>query len=276
MEYLQIFILAVVQAFTEFLPVSSSGHLVFFQQVFGMKEPKLLLDIMLHVGTLLAVIVYFAKDLLNIIFDGVSALVELVQGNKWSEILYRNPNLKLFLYVLFGTVPAGLVGVFFKDQIEIAFGSLLLVAIGFLFTAFIVYLTHRSSHAGRNLYQLTLRDALWIGIAQAVAILPGVSRSGMTIATGLTRGLSSDLAFRFSFILSIPAVLGAFLLEAPKLNGISQSTFIAYLGGTLVSFLLGLFVIRILSKIVIRGNFFLFYYYCAFMGFLTLILSFVL
>ncbi len=275
MEYVRVIILAIIQALTEFLPVSSSGHLVFFQKVMGMQEANLFLDLILHLGTLLAVIIYFFRDLLNILIDGISATGELLQGQRPSDVMYRNPNLKLFIYVIIATIPAALAGVFLLKPIEATFDSFRFVGFTFLFTGLVVLLTKRfQANDGKNLNQLKFMDSVWIGIAQAVALLPGVSRSGMTISSGLFRGLDRDLAFRFSFIMSIPAVLGAFLLKLKdNWHEIHNGRVWIYLVGASVSFVLGLLVIKILSRIVIRGNFYLFAYYSFFIGILTLILS---
>ena len=275
MEIIHVIILAIVQAITEFLPISSDGHLVFFQKVMNMKDTSLFLDLVLHMGTLLAVIIYFFRDLLNILFDAISAIGELAQGNRWGDVMYRNPNLKLFFYVVLATIPACLVGFFLLKPIEASFNSFWFVGVSFIFTGCVVFLTKRfQANEGKNLNQLKLMDAIWIGIAQSLALLPGVSRSGMTISTALFRGLDRDLAFRFSFIMSIPAILGAFVLKLKdNMQELENGRIWIYLMGASISFALGLLVIRILSRIILRGNFYLFAYYSFFIGILTLILS---
>ncbi|MBI4972151.1 MAG: undecaprenyl-diphosphate phosphatase [Candidatus Omnitrophica bacterium] len=274
MEILQVIILAIVQALTEFLPISSSGHLALIQKLMGMAEPRLLLDLSLHMGTLLAVIIFFFRDLINILFDAVSAIGELAQGNRWNDVMYRNPNLKLFIYVCVATIPAGVVGIIFLKTIEVSFGSLRFIGFAFLFTGIVVFLTRRIASKERNMNELSLMDSIWIGVAQAVALLPGVSRSGMTISMGLFRGLDRDLAFRFSFIMSIPAILGSFILEARHHAGeFSDGHLPLYLFGAIISFVVGILVIKVLSRIVIRGNFYLFAFYSFLIGAVTLILS---
>jgi len=274
LEFFHVIILAVVQALTEFLPISSSGHLVIMQNILGFKEANISLNIMLHMGTLLAVIVYFFKDLLNILFDCISALGELFQGSRPSDILYRNPNLKLFLFSLIACIPAGIVVLFFHDLITSSFESLLVVGCSLIFTGVIVYFTKNLISEGKDLYQFKVRDSFWIGVAQSLAILPGVSRSGMTIATGLARGLDRELAFKFSFILSIPTILAAFVFDLENMNKIEMGQLVLYLVGAFVSFVLGLLAIKILSKIIMKGNFYLFSYYCFFVGVMTIIVHF--
>lgn len=275
MEIIHVIILAIVQAITEFLPISSDGHLVFFQKVMNMKDASLFLDLVLHMGTLLAVIIYFFRDLMNILIDGLSATGELLQGQKPSDIMYRNPNLKLFFYVIIATIPACLVGFFLLKPIEATFDSLWVVGVSFIFTGIVVFLTKRfQANEGKNLNELKFWDAIWIGVAQSLALLPGVSRSGMTISTALFRGLDRDLAFRFSFIMSIPAILGAFVLKLKdNMHELQNGRIWIYVIGAFVSFVLGLLVIKILSRIILRGNFYLFAYYSFFIGILTLILS---
>jgi len=207
-------------------------------------------------------------------FDGISSIGEIFEGNRLSDILYRNPYLKLFILAIVGTVPAGLAALLLPSKNALAFHSLLFLSLGFLFTAIVLFFTRRSTFKERGLSQLGFRDAIWVGFAQALAVLPGVSRSGMTIAMGLSRGLDRQLAFRFSFILSIPAVLGAFLLELRHLGGLPHQHLPFYVLGVAVSFVLGLLVIRLAEKIVIRGNFYLFSYYVAAVAILTFTLSF--
>lgn len=274
MEIIHTLLLAVVQGIAEFLPISSSGHLVLVEKILGIKEPQSLLNTMLHAGTLLAVILYFFRDILNIFFDGLSACGEMLSGARAKDVLYRNPYLKLFLLVIAGTIPAGIAALFLHAKDEIAFGSLFLLSIGFIFTAIVIYFSRRNNFMDRGLNQLNLGDSLWIGFAQALAVLPGVSRSGMTIAMGLNRGLDRALAFRFSFILSIPATLGALLLEAKHLVKIPPGQLLIYSLGALISFLVGLAVIRTAEKIIVYGNFYLFSYYVGLLGIVTLVLSF--
>ncbi len=273
-ELIQIIFLAVVQAFTEFLPISSSGHLVIMEKILGFEGAQLELNIMLHMGTLMSVIVYFHRDLLNILFDSLSAFGELFDGNRVKDIMYRNQNLKLFIYALIAVIPAGCVGVYFSDQIEQSFNSLLVVGLSLIFTGGVILLTRVSPYNEKSLNDLSMKDAFIVGLAQAISILPGVSRSGMTIATGLKLGLSRDLAFRFSFILSIPTILGAFVFKLKDISQFATDKIFLYIIGALVAFVVGLVAIKILSRIVIRGNFYLFSYYCFFVGFITLIISF--
>ena len=192
-------VLAVLQGLTEFLPVSSSGHLVLAQAAMGIDDPAIVVDVALHVGTLFAVLVVYRRDLASLargLFDG-----------RWREPL---------LLVL-GTLPAVVVGLGFRDQVEVAFESPRTAAYGLFATAAMLFAgeAFRRRRLGMEPGPLSWRIALGVGIAQALAICPGISRSGSTIACGLALGLAPAAAARFSFLLAIPAIGGAALLQLP-------------------------------------------------------------
>ncbi len=192
--------LAVIQGITEFLPVSSSGHLALAQSVLEVGQGSLLDDVILHLGTLVAVVVFYRKDLWNLI-------VGFFRADGTNERHY-------VLCLVVATVPAGLVGVLLGDVIEAAFDSVALVLVAMAVTGLVLFSTRRLS-AGDALDDrpITLRQAIIIGLAQSVAVFPGASRSGWTIAVALTLGLRPAAAARFSFLLSIPAILGATVLQ---------------------------------------------------------------
>ena len=208
--------LGVVQGLTEFLPVSSSGHLVAFQHLLGLQNPELLFDVVVHGGTLLAVLLVYGKDLWEIIKESLFAAAEMARQGNVREVWQHRPHFRLGTYLLIGTVPAAVAGLLFQDALEQAFASLLSVGCMLLVTGTVLFGTKLSKGPGRDLEDLSLRDCLVIGIAQSLALLPGISRSGMTIATGLFCGLNRGLAARFSFLLSVPAILGANILQAYK------------------------------------------------------------
>ena len=255
MNLLQAIFLGIVQGLTEFLPVSSSGHLVFFQSLFGMAEPQLFFDIMLHFGTLLAVVVYFRADLWKMI-KGIKAVL------KGSE--KKNDGMNLFLWIILATLPTGFIGLLLKDWFESLFnrpekvGWMLLITGGFL------WLTRWVKGEGRPLEKMKWSDALLIGIAQGISIIPGISRSGATISTGLFCRLDRELAGKFSFLLSVPAILGATLLEIKKLDSGEQLWMV--LIGTAVAFGVGLLALTFLLRIVKMGKICNFSYYCCVIG----------
>jgi len=258
MSFYQAVFLAIIQGLTEFLPISSSGHLVIFQKMFEL-EPPILFDVFVHVGTLLAVMIFFRKE----IKDWLKGLIHK-QKQDW-----------FFLYLLFlGSLPAGLLGWFLNDQIESIFNSLELVAYSLLFTSFLLFLTvlFKNKIKKKTVSQINWKDSLLIGFFQAIAILPGVSRSGSTIAAGLFKKFDQKLAFQFSFFLAIPAILGALFLQLGKIsNGFAlmpQSIL-----GMGVAAVVGYFSLLILRKILIKSYFWLFGFYCFLVGIFLLVIG---
>jgi undecaprenyl-diphosphatase len=230
---LKIILLALVQGITEFFPVSSSGHLLVFQKLLDFTTLPLVYDIFFHLGTLLAVVVYFSKDLKPLALR-----------------FYEKSNFRMLLLIVTASLPTALIGFLFKDFFEGLFEATGYLALSFLFTAVVLLST-------RFLRLKKMADfpaAFIIGVAQGIAIIPGVSRSGMTIAVALILGLGFEFSFRFSFLLSIPAILGAVLLEADKIpwqGGHWPQLMLA----VLVSALAGFLALGLLKKIMIREKF---------------------
>lgn len=253
MDVLSAIILAIIQGITEWLPISSSGHLVIAQQVFGL-ESSILYDAFLHVATLLAVLIVFRKDILNM----AKALLT------WNT---NDENFKLFWLVVLGTIPIGLAGLLFKDFIEAAFSSTLIVALSLLLTGTLLWFTKYEKKKS----ELTTKNAILIGLAQIIALLPGVSRSGTTISTGLLLGLKREAAARFAFLLFIPAVLGAGLLQGLTADWSTVQP-LPFLLGLVVAIIVSIIALSWLVKIVKKGKLYYFSWYCWFIGLLLLIL----
>ncbi len=227
-------ILAIVQGITEWIPVSSSGHLVLFHTLLGY-HPPLLFDVALHFGTLMSVFVYFGKDIMDIL----EALLK--------RRFHSQPG-RLGLLLLLATIPAGVIGLLFHAYIEAFFSSLLITALGFAITGLVLFI------ASSDFFPPTKRtpsfpDAFLVGLAQAVAILPGISRSGTTLSAGLLRGLDEKSAMRFSFLLSIPAIFGAGIIEIGN-NSLSPEL----LWATLLSFIIGLLTIHLFLNFVSKSR----------------------
>lgn len=272
---LQAAFLGFVQGLTEFLPVSSSGHLAFFEHVFGFKQPNLFFDIMLHIGTLTAVLIYFWRDILNLIIDVIVGIIELLRGERWSDVTFKNPKLKFFVLIIVAMIPTGLMGFFLKDFFEGLFGSLLAIGFAFWITTLFVWLTQFVSQGYKSEAEMGFWSALVIGIFQGLAITPGISRSGSTIAAALFCKIDRELAARFSFILSIPAILAALLLESKDLAQSGQSVpyLLPVIVGTVIAAVVGYIAIRFLIKVLVQGSFHRFAYYTLFMGGLSLLIS---
>lgn len=241
MSVLVAMVLGLAQGLTEFLPVSSSGHLVLLQHFLRVPEAGVAFDVFLHLATLLAVVVYFWADLWGLFRD-------------WR---------KLALIVV-GSVPAAVLGFVLEDFFTRLFSSVLTVGVALLGTGFILWGAEALAaryRRRRQANQLTLADAWWIGVGQAVAIIPGLSRSGATISAGLARGLEREVAARFSFLLSVPVILGAALLQLRHLPLGSLQTDLPFLAGFLAAFLSGLAAIWLLLGIVRRSRLTVFSWY---------------
>ena len=213
MQFHDAALLGIIQGVTEFLPVSSSGHLVLFQNLFGLTEPEIFFDISVHVGTLIAICVFFYKDLKSIAAALFSTSTWNVRNGDLGARFARKPELRLFLLILAGTVPTAIIGLLLRPIAPRIFSSVQLVGIMLFVTGLVLWLTRRLKKGERNAGEITAWDAVCIGIIQGLAILPGISRSGTTIAVGLFRGLDRETAARYSFLLSIPAISGAMVLE---------------------------------------------------------------
>lgn len=258
----QAILLGIIQGMTEFLPISSSGHLVFFQSLFGLKEPQLFFDIMLHFGTLLAVIIYFRRDI-SIILHGIASSV--------TERKRNGDGKKLFFLIVIASIPTGLIGLLFKDWFESLFSKPNIVGGMLLMTGSILWLTRWIKREGRFIEKMRWVDAILIGLAQGAAIIPGISRSGATISMGLFCGLNRELAGRFSFLLSIPAILGATLLEFQKVDLLPDLQIV--LIGTITAFGAGFLSLSFLMKIIQKGKMFHFSYYCWAIGIFILLMA---
>jgi len=245
-------LLGLVQGLTEFLPVSSSGHLVLAGRLLSLDPPGVLLEAMLHWGTLAAIIIVFRKDLI--------ALLRSLRGKGSVE------QRKEVGFLIAGTIPVVAVGLLFRETIQSAFSSLLGVGIGLLVTALALTLGHLARTRARR-PAIRFPDAVVVGLAQAASVFPGISRSGTTIAAGIAMGLTAPQAARFSFLLAIPALFGAgllHLLDALK-TPVAQN-WLGILIGTLCAFGSGWLALRIVLRLVHRGRFWVFAVYCFIVG----------
>ena len=264
MDWLEALILGIVQGLTEYLPVSSSGHLAIGQALFGMQdgEDNLMFTIAVHVATILSTLVVLWKE--------ISWIVKGVFEFK------MNSETKYFLNILVSMIPVGIVGVFFKDEVEEIFGSgLLIVGCCLLLTAALLIFSYYARP--RQKEQISWKDALVIGIAQACAVLPGLSRSGSTIATGLMLGNKKEKLAQFSFLMVIPPILGEALLDVMK--AVKGEAVMGNIGtvplvvGFVAAFLSGCLACKWMIDIVKRGKLIYFGIYCAIIGVITILLN---
>ncbi len=260
--------LGVVQGLTEFLPISSSGHLVLFRNLMGFTEPELLLDTSLHMGTLMAVVVYFRRDLTGMVkeFPGLFIPRRATKGPAKARGRLSD---SLLTWVMVGSIPTALIGGVFKAPLENLYRSTTVVGFMLLLTGLLLAFTRLSTGGTRRLGLLV---ALAVGTAQGLAIIPGISRSGATIACGLLLGLDRDLAARFSFVLSVPAITGALLLEilAGEIDVIAPLVLVA---GGVTSGAVGLLALKVLMGVVRKGRLSWFAPYCWLLGLVVIVLS---
>lgn len=270
MTIIQAILLGIIQGLTEFLPVSSSGHLVLFSQLFNVQEPSLVFEIVVHVGTLLAVLVALNNEV-RLLW---TSFLKLVSNPKAAKNLFKDdPGCRLLLALVIGTIPTVFVALFFKTQIENLFGSSIFVGFMLIVTGLVLYLSELQGKRLKKLANPSLMDAFVIGCGQAVAILPGISRSGTTISVGLLRGLDRNSAARFSFLLAIPAILGALVFSVGDLFSASTTLGFGSLGAGLVaSALTGYFAIRFFLNLVRKGRLVWFSYYTWIVGGLVIVL----
>ncbi len=255
MSYFQAILLAVVQGLTEFLPVSSSGHLVIFQKLLAFPEPPVLFDILVHVGTLGAILIYFRRELKQVLNGLVSK-----ERESWH----------ILIMVVVGTIPAVVVGLVMQNYLAQIFNSLRLVGISLLITGGLLLVSRQFKSLNRRFSQVKWLDALFVGIFQALAILPGISRSGATIVSGLWRKFDRETAFQFSFYLAIPAILGALVLQIPDLIYSPCCYLEQGILGMLIAGLIGYGALMILEKVLLSAKLWLFGFYCLVLGIIIL------
>ena len=261
MDIIQGIIIGIVQGLTEFLPVSSSAHLVFIQNILGV-ESSLAFDTFLHLGTLIAVLWFFRYDIYKMLKSWWLSLGDILQG-RFTEGFREDPYKRLAWYVIIATIPVGIVGVLFEDSVDALFSGALYVPAFFLFvTGTILYLSQRMTSGNINYDNITKKEALFMGLGQACAILPGLSRSGTTIAAGLTIGLDKEFAAKFSFILSIPAIFGAFVLQLKDIGSAMDANFLPVFLGFIAAIISGYLAIKWMLDLIQNKSLDIFSYYC--------------
>jgi len=268
-------LLGIIQGLTEFLPVSSSGHLVLFQQIFGLKEAELFFDVCVHLGTLVAVILVFHREIGNII----AALLRLVslagQKDKFRQRVDSDPDAKMALLIIIGSIPTAILGLMFHNIADRLFSAPFFTGLMLVVTGSLLWLTRRARLNGEKtgLTGFSRTKAFFIGIVQGLAIIPGISRSGSTISIGLLLGINRETAARYSFLLSIPAIVGAGLLSLK--DGLSQVDPVIRLSllGAGSAALVGYGALKVLLRMVKTGHLYVFAPYCWLVGILAIVLS---
>lgn len=240
-----------IQGVTEFFPISSSGHLVIMQGIFGMKEPQLVFDILLHLGTLISILIYFRKDILNII----------------------TKERRTAFYIIVASIPTFTIGFVFKDAAEELFArphlvGYMLLATGLWLISAALYDKFRKT---KSYEKIGFINSLVIGVSQGIAVIPGISRSGATIGAGILSGIGKEAAFRFSFLLAIPAIFGASFLKCGKIGAsLTSGDSLYFIAGGITAMVVGLVSISVLLKMVKANKLYVFGIYCILAAFIVI------
>ena len=294
MSLIESIIMGIIQGVTEFLPVSSSGHLAIFKNFFGLQEAGISFDILLHVGTLVAVFICFWKDIWELIVNGVGIIVDACKnigyffmniangkkpsGKKEYIKVISTPYRRYVMLIIIATIPTGLMGILLKDTIEAVSMALLVPGICLLITSVLLLIADNAKDGNETEEKFSYRKAGIIGVCQGFATMPGISRSGTTITACLMAGMDRAFAVKFSFIVSIPAILGAAVLDLPDMfsESVSAAQWANYAVGTAVSAVVGYICIKTMLQVVRKKKFKGFALYCAIMGLIAVVGYFVM
>lgn len=261
-------VLGVVQGLTEFLPISSSGHLAILSQLFGIQEGNLFYSIMLHFSTLIAVIIYFRKDIIRLFFALYSLVKKIAARKQLKFDLYE----RLVLLIIAGTIPTVIIGLGFGDLFEFLYTDLKFVGYALILTGILLLFSEKIGKRSLDLSKVSYPKAMIIGVFQGLAIAPGISRSGSTIVGALFVGLNREEAARFSFLLSIPAIFGATLLEVFSIDSANVAIDASLIAGMLCAFTAGIFSIGILMNLIKKGKLYYFSIYVFILGLFTILI----
>lgn len=275
MTILKAVILGVIQGLTEFLPVSSSGHIAVAQQLLKVPEDRILFfTIMLHLGTLFSIFFVYSRDVATIIIEFFRLIGEIITGKGFK---IDNEHRKLGVFIIIATIPTGLMGILLGNIFESFYSSTLIVGVALLVTGILLLLAERFGSGKRSIQDMHWLDATIVGIFQGFAITPGLSRSGSTIVGSLFRGFNKELATKFSFLISIPAILGAAVLEFKDvfeigMRDVSVSIVVA---GVLAAFISGLFAIKALINLIKKEKLYYFSFYTWAIGLTVIVISLI-
>lgn len=277
MTYFMSVLMGIIQGVAEFLPISSSGHLALFQAFFGMEnveDTHMFFTVLLHFGTLISVCIVYWRDILEMLREFILGVVALFSKNGGRHA--PPPARRLVMLIVVATLPL-FVMVFLKDAVNMLFQSSMMVSFALIVTGFVLFFSDRLARGRKTAKTATVLDALLVGLGQALAVIPGLSRSGTTISIGMMRGFDRSFAVRFSFLMSLPAVLGANILELkdaladPNFSTVVVPLLPVYIVGVLVAAVVGYFAIRLVKTLADRGKFGRFAYYCWGVGAVSLI-----
>lgn len=285
MSLLQAILMGIIQGLTEFLPVSSSGHLAIFKMLFGVEtDTGILYDVLLHVGTLLAICVVYHKDIWRLIVEGCGILrdtfvniVIFFRNKAKGEVepyrrIVNSSYRKFVMLIIVSTIPTGVIGFFGRDVVNMASEILIVPGICLIVTAILLLVADRIKDGDKLPKNVTYTDAFGVGIAQGIATLPGLSRSGTTITACLLSGYQRNFAVKYSFIMSIPAILGALILELVDIGTVTVTSteIVYYIIGMVIAAVVGYICIKTMLVMVRKKKFTIFAIYCLLVGALSI------
>ena len=276
MTYFEATVLGLVQGLAEFLPISSSGHLALLQNWFGIDETKVLLfTVLLHVGTLISVFIMYWKEIWELIVELVLTIKDLCTGKGLR--MEERPVRKLGVMIIVATIPTAIIGLLFNDFFDSLYTSVIPIGVGLIITGFLLVFAEKKGESDRGIKQMNLRNAIFIGTVQGIAICPGISRSGSTLFGSLICNLDRKFAVKFVFLISIPSILGSAILEAPAAieAGVSLSQLGPVLWGMAVAAVAGIVAIKSMIKIVSDKKLSWFSYYVWILGLVVVIYGIV-
>jgi len=275
LTYLTSAILGLVQGVAEFLPISSSGHLSLLGNLLGLAQDDILFEVLLHLGTLAAVFVVYWQDIVDMIRDFFGVLGGMFSRNRRVRVS-PSANTRMVLMIIVATLPLVLV-IPIKDYVGALYGNTLFIGFALLATGVILFLSDRMAQGRKTARTATMVDALIVGLAQALAVVPGLSRSGTTISIGMMRGFDRKFAVRFSFLMSIPAILGANILEVKEAvsAGLHTELIPIYILGMVIALVSGYFAIKLVNLLARKGKFGNFAYYCWAVGIVAIVATLV-
>lgn len=292
MSLLETIILGIIQGIAEFLPISSSGHLAIFKKFFGLSDVGLTYDILLHMGTLVAVFIVYWKDIWKLIKEGVGIIIDICRnigrffanklGKKKSTYvkIVNSAYRKFVMLIIVSTIPTGIIGLIFQKTFNLDSPSIIIPGIGLLITGLMLSVIDELNAGHKTPKETTYKNGLVLGIAQGIATLPGISRSGTTMTVGVLCGLDRKFAVKYSFIMSIPAILGACVLDIKDLfapgNAISNTELIYYIVGAVVAGVVGYVCIKTLLVLFNNKKMKYFSYYCFAMGIVAIVANFII
>jgi len=270
---MSLILLGLIQGLTEFFPISSSGHLVIAKYFLNLYLPGAAFEAFVHFGTVLAVIALFRKEIKELVMSFFNSIYKLSQGENLSSILKNDSFSKFAWYLIISSIPAAIIGYAFSSYLEILFDKTIITSLMLIITGVLIWFGNKNYTGGnKNISEITFKDAIYIGIAQAIAIIPGISRSGLTVLAGLYRNLNREFAAKYSFILSVPIILGATIFKIGELSSLNINISTLILSG-LVAMISSYGAMKIFIGLLKNRKIYFFSYYLWILSSLTICIT---